>query len=199
MITTRLFALLLFVLTGTVHAQCTKDTDCKGTRICENGKCVNPTQSSSALGSSTPQAPAQPETARTPANADKLGPALEDLFRCARNPEPSIVFGVLAASNYIGKKPKLVSDGAPVFTVTKPLFLFGFPVVEISGFDPNSVKPGSRSPGTLSPLFFAAVVEGDIALVKLEAQKRSGGAASVSPASYSTYRRPSVEITCFGK
>ncbi|HEY3495547.1 MAG TPA: hypothetical protein VGK73_12710 [Polyangiaceae bacterium] len=54
---------LVAVLTAsaTVHAQCTKDTDCKGERVCEEGACVP--------GSPAPAAPAAPAVQGAPAPA----------------------------------------------------------------------------------------------------------------------------------
>jgi hypothetical protein len=44
------------------HAGCTRDSECKGARICENGRCVNPSQDYQAQGSTTvqPVPPAPP-------------------------------------------------------------------------------------------------------------------------------------------
>ena len=33
---------LIFTLSGSLYAQCTKDIECKGDRICENGACIYP-------------------------------------------------------------------------------------------------------------------------------------------------------------
>jgi hypothetical protein len=40
------------------HAGCTRDSECKGARICENGRCVNPQNSQSGAGASVQPAPA---------------------------------------------------------------------------------------------------------------------------------------------
>ena len=34
-------SIIYMFIVNLANAQCTKDTDCKGTRICENGKCIN--------------------------------------------------------------------------------------------------------------------------------------------------------------
>ncbi|HZP65754.1 MAG TPA: hypothetical protein VFB32_05545 [Rudaea sp.] len=39
---------LVVALCANARADCTKDTDCKGDRVCENGRCVNPYSSSSS-------------------------------------------------------------------------------------------------------------------------------------------------------
>ncbi|WP_255263390.1 hypothetical protein [Pseudomonas aegrilactucae] len=55
--------------TGSATAQCHKDTDCKGDRICEAGVCTSP-QSAANLTGAKPepalQAPAAPSMAYTP-------------------------------------------------------------------------------------------------------------------------------------
>jgi len=47
-----------------LFAQCTKDTDCKGNRICIDGKCVDP---SSQKNNAAPAAPQQPSVSPNPA------------------------------------------------------------------------------------------------------------------------------------
>jgi len=51
-----LLALILSGLPMAGLAQCTKDTDCKGARICEQGRCVNPGQIPSAPSASADKA-----------------------------------------------------------------------------------------------------------------------------------------------
>jgi len=46
-------------LSGTAYAECTKDTDCKGTRICENAICVTPPEPAAS-------APAEPVASAPP-------------------------------------------------------------------------------------------------------------------------------------
>lgn len=55
----------LMLMAGKVSAQCTKDTDCKGDRVCEAGKCTAP--------ATTPAAP--PAPADTSAPPDAANPA----------------------------------------------------------------------------------------------------------------------------
>lgn len=56
------------VLLGTslAQAQCAKDTDCKGERVCEQGKCIEPV---AAVPPAAPQAPAVPPAAPEPVPA----------------------------------------------------------------------------------------------------------------------------------
>ena len=44
---------VFFVATPSAWAQCTKDTDCKGSRICENGRCVSPGQGNQNINTNT--------------------------------------------------------------------------------------------------------------------------------------------------
>ncbi len=176
---------------GVASAQCTKDTDCKGDRICgESGRCVAPTAKESAGAS-----PVVPATGDF--SPENLGRSFEDALKCTRSPEPGVALSVLSAAGYIGGKPKVVVDGMEVYGLRKPLAVFGFKVIEVTGFDPSLSK--YRGPGTATPLNLAAVVEGDLAAVKAEVQKRGGASASVNRAMYSTYAKPAAEVTCFGK
>jgi len=191
----RFLALVLLALSSAVHAQCTKDTDCKGDRICEKGVCTAPTPSSARSKSLT--APPSAAAATMGKDTDSLGPALEDLLKCTKNPEPAVAMTVLFAHGYIGDKPKLVMDGMEIFAVKKPLVVFGFKVLEVTGFDPMVNK--YRGPGTSTPLNFAAVVDGDPEVVTAEVQKRVNKGPTVNKAIYSKYGRPAAEISCFGR
>lgn len=59
---------LLPVLVGLVSAQvgCTKDTDCKGERVCEAGRCVNPAPSSAPVVSEPAPSPPPPPPPQAP-------------------------------------------------------------------------------------------------------------------------------------
>jgi hypothetical protein len=52
----------VLLVSALAQAQCTKDTDCKGNRVCEAGKCTSP-------ASALPPAPPAPPGAEAPANA----------------------------------------------------------------------------------------------------------------------------------
>ena len=72
------------LLTAVAQAQCSKDTDCKGERVCEQGACVTP---SAAL----PPAPAPPADAApaTPVNgAEPAGVTPKDPFGTSAAPAP---------------------------------------------------------------------------------------------------------------
>ena len=196
-------------LAGPAYPQCTKDTDCKGDRICEKGICVAPPDAKPAIapmtppaGKPVPQSAAPVGQGTVPATGDfspeRLGRGLEDALKCNRNPEPNVAFSVLSATGFIAlEKPKVVMDGMPVYGVNKPLSVFGFKVLEVTGFDPSTSK--YRGPGTSTPLNLAVVVEGDIAAVKAEFARNGGKVDSVNKPIYSKYPRGSAEVTCFGR
>jgi hypothetical protein len=59
-------AVVVVLESPAAHAGCTRDSDCKGARICEKGRCVNPPADNQAQGSGavrpTPPAPPAPAT-----------------------------------------------------------------------------------------------------------------------------------------
>jgi hypothetical protein len=57
-----LVAFALLASASQAHAQCTKDTDCKGDRICELGRCITPASTPARVASPAPPvAPPQPQ------------------------------------------------------------------------------------------------------------------------------------------
>lgn len=80
-----LLAATFCLVTATAHAQCTKDTDCKGDRVCDAGKCVAgppPAATPPAGTEASPAAPPSPEAvppappaAAAPAPAAPAAPA----------------------------------------------------------------------------------------------------------------------------
>ena len=190
----RFLLLGLLVLHTPAGAQCTKDTDCKGDRICEQRVCVSPSRGSPALVAPQIISPSGASSA-----PPSLQARLEQSLLCQRDPNPVAALAALKKGGLIESAPREVSDGAPVHRANAPLTVFGFPVTEVSGFDPKSVKPENRFPGTLSPLFLSVVVSGELATVKAELERRSSGKAVVSKGSADTKQRPTTEIACFGK
>lgn len=184
----------LLLLHMTAEAQCTKDTDCKGDRICEQRVCVNPSGSATVLAA--PQSP--PPTGASSASPS-LQAKLEQSLLCQRDPNPVAALAALKKGGLIENVPREVVDGAPVHRAKASLLVFGFPVTEVSGFDPKSVTPESRFPGTLSPLFLSVVVSGEPATVKAEVERRSSGKAVVSKGSAGSKQRSTAEISCFGR
>ncbi len=87
-----------------------------------------------------------------------------------------------------------------IYAVVKPLSVFGFRVLFVTGWEQNG-DPSLfwRGPGTAPPLNIAAIVDSAPAAVKAEVQKRAGKAPSVGKASYFDDPKPTTEITCYGK
>jgi hypothetical protein len=77
------WTLLVLCWSGLARAQCSKDTECKGERICEDGQCVAPPPG--AAPAVTPAAPAP--AAEQPAVAPQPAAAPADLAR-----EPDVHF-----------------------------------------------------------------------------------------------------------
>jgi hypothetical protein len=53
-------AVVVVLESRAAHAGCTRDSDCKGARICENGRCVNPPADNQARGNKAAPVPAPP-------------------------------------------------------------------------------------------------------------------------------------------
>ena len=177
---------------------CTKDTDCKGERICEKQICMEPI--TSPLSGKSALKPAVGPTHMPKDSIDAVSQALQIQLSCTSNPEPGKALKALRTRGYIGQKPKLSIDGMNIYAVVKPLTVFGFRVLEVTGWEPNG-DPSlfGRGPGTAPPLNIQAVVDGVPFAVKAEVQKRFGKASSVNKATYSDYPKPAAEITCYGK
>src|SRR5688500_19378256 len=74
---------LVLVCSSLAHAQCTKDTDCKGDRVCEGGKCTSPAVAPAA---SPPEA--GPGAAQQEPGASEESPPTEDQPAAAPAAEP---------------------------------------------------------------------------------------------------------------
>jgi hypothetical protein len=61
--------LFCVAVTTTSWAQCSKDTDCKGDRVCEDGACVAPPAGAAAASAAPPQPAPAPAAAAPPAAA----------------------------------------------------------------------------------------------------------------------------------
>lgn len=70
------------------HAQCTKDVDCKGERICQEGQCTEPPLAAEAPASAPEVTTAAPEAGATVAPADPAQTAAAPPATLAREPEP---------------------------------------------------------------------------------------------------------------
>jgi hypothetical protein len=190
---------LLAACTLGASAQCMKDTDCKGDRICEKGACTAPVPPSALSRSLTPPVPAPQPNDLLAGGSDPVSLALMDQLKCASNPEPGKAFRALRTRGYIGPKPKLGVDGMSIFDVVRPVTVFGYKVLEITGWEENGDKAFFwRGPGTPPPLNIQVVVEGDPKVVRSELARRVGKGPSVVAASYSQYLHPASEIACYG-
>lgn len=189
--------ILPFLLLGVAQAQCTKDTDCKGERICEKQICVAPSPVTNLEKNSRTPNISSSNTSKD--GTDAVSQGLQDQLTCTSNPEPGKALKTLRTRGYIGQKPKLSIDGMNIYAVVKPLTIFGFRVLEVSGWEPNG-DPSLfwRGPGTAPPLNILAVVDGDSSVVKTMVLKQVGKRPSVSKATYSDYQKPAAEITCYG-
>lgn len=128
---------------------CSRDTDCKGDRICENKVCVTPSASTSRIK----------QTAKNSSAASIR--ALEDQLRCLENPQPGKALLALI-DNRLLSEPTEYMDGVPNLIPIGDLKLFGRSVVSIHGFEDNEPKGRAaelfpRGPGT-SPGYFISVV-----------------------------------------
>ncbi len=87
-----------------------------------------------------------------------------------------------------------------VFRVAKPITVFGYRVLEVTGWEESSDKTLFwRGPGAAPPLNIQVVVEGDPKVVGADIAKRVGKGPSVGTATYSAYAWPAAEITCYGR
>ncbi|MEK6245435.1 MAG: hypothetical protein AABM33_13155 [Pseudomonadota bacterium] len=176
-------------------AQCTKDIDCKFDRICEKGTCIAPAQlrpSTKEPVTSTPKSEVGSQHA-----LDAISQSLQEQLSCGGRPEPGKALRALRARAVIGKTPVMTIDGMHIFAVIKPLSVFGFKVLQVTGWEESSDKSlFSRGPGTAPPLNIQAIVEGDPQTVKREVEKKAGKAPLVSKESYTPHPKPTTSITC---
>jgi hypothetical protein len=117
--------ILLCVLFGarSAHAECTKDTECKGDRVCEAGSCVAPPPGSA------------PAPAQEPAAAPAPAPAPAPVAPAAPVPAP-------AAPVETKPKTKRYSPGMMVAGI---FLVSGGPIVLLLGIASNCSVPGCES------------------------------------------------------
>ena len=204
----RLAALLLLAI-GSAHssdatmAQCMKDTDCKGDRICEKGVCAAPTQQQSVLPAPIEAAPAT--QAQTPSNASAK--ALEDQLACTKSPDPGAAIRAMVKNGLL-KDTDNGADGIPVFAPTAPLTVYGKRVTFVAGWqaepDGSVKKPFWRGPGTAPPHHIAVSLDAnpsDIAYKPREVRDADGtmvGSYSSVEAGSLDYSDGGSTITCYG-
>lgn len=79
-------------LTISAHAQCTKDTECKGDRVCDAGRCAGPPPPASTAPPAVAPAPARPPDAVEPASsAPEVTVETTSAPRPAVTPDPTDV------------------------------------------------------------------------------------------------------------
>jgi hypothetical protein len=106
----------------------------------------------------------------------------------------------LRTLGYIGQKPVSAVDGMYIFSVVKPLSVFGYKVVEVTGYEDSSDKSLFwRGPGTATPLLIQVVVEGDPKLVAADLARRFPSGPAVERATFTKHAGATSEITCYGR
>ena len=128
----RLLIFSVLVLYGfNAIAQCTKDTECKGDRICNKGTCMAPTQN--APSPKADKAIAPKADLGTKQISEALSKTLQDQLSCARSPEPAKTLRALRARGVIGKTPVMSVDGMRIFDTKMQISVFGFKVLQVTG------------------------------------------------------------------
>jgi len=192
----------LVLLTGLLvsfntAAQCFKDIECKGDRICNQGVCTAPSRVKEQSSQSYVAVLKENEWSNDISNAITL--ALQDQLSCVSQPEPGKALRALRTRGVIGIKPIMAVDGMNIFAVSKPISVFGFKALQVTGWEESSDKSLFwRGPGTAPPLSFQVVVSGDVATVKSRVEKKVSSRTSFEKASYSKYASSATEITCYG-
>lgn len=190
-----IFAALVFYGSN-CHAQCTKDTDCKFDRVCDKGTCVTPTRATPSpkkAGAPGPKSDTPPQELLA-----AMGKTLQDQLSCDRKPEPAKTLRALRAKGIIGSTPVESVDGMHIFAVKKPISVFGFNVLHVTGWediDDNTLF--WRGPGAGTSPNITAFVEGDVRTVQREVEKNAGKKPRVGQATYTTNRKVASEITCY--
>ena len=181
---------LTLALAPTAHAQCTKDVECKGDRICEAGTCVAP-----GTRTAIPNASSQPASEN---HLVSIGRALEDQLKCAQNPEPHTSMRAMRTHGVVRNNPEDYTDGIPTFAVVKPVHVFGFQVLKIRGWLDNGDPLFKRLPvGTAPPNFVEVVVRGEVNAVTTRLTQELGG--QLKRGKYNVSREGSNStITCWG-
>lgn len=190
-----IFTVLVF-FGGNSIAQCTKDTECKFDRICNKGACITPTHSPPSPKKAGALAPKSEVWSKD--MSDAMSKTLQDQLSCVRKPEPAQTLRELRARGVIGNTPVTSVDGMNIFAVKKPISVFGFKVLQVTGWEDIDDKTLFwRGPGTGTSLNIQAIVEGNVQTVKREVEKIAGKTPHISEGGYTTYRTAASEIGCF--
>jgi hypothetical protein len=119
-------ALLLMLTSQVAHAQCTKDTDCKGDRVCEAGVCTSP----------LPAAPPAPPDAKPGAAAAQDAPSSGQAL-----PPPSGVAVLTPAEPALGDQRGAAAPGATAPLPDEPRFERRSRTAMVAGIIMVSVGP----------------------------------------------------------
>ena len=125
------------------HAACTRDSECKGVRICENGRCVTPPQGNEAQGS-TAGRPAESPAPAQPAQPGGPMPAAAPAF----SPPPPRTTGVSAEPAPTATSPVWATSPTPGAIVPSAGGDDTVPV-EISGPEGYVIRATNRSGTTV--------------------------------------------------
>jgi hypothetical protein len=124
----------VLLVSALAQAQCTKDTDCKGDRVCEAGKCTSPPNASppAPAGSEVRETP-QPGSDSPPA-ADGAGPAKPSEGTSALAPAPSSASDVRVqppAEDPDARAPALESDEPKTRRRSRSAMVAGIAMVSV--------------------------------------------------------------------
>lgn len=176
------------------EAQCTKDIECRGDRICEGGKCVYPPSRST-------DAKPKPSAAAAPDLAPSLK-AIEQALACTSKPSPGKVVLELQRNEMIERKASANIDSINYFRVTKPFEVWGLKVTHVIGFD-HDRKIFFRGPGTAPPITLGVVVPYPVQQVTQKLSSAGVSRAEVRPSDLQTApaskaKQVLTEVACEG-
>ena len=124
--------------------------------------------------------------------------ALQDQLKCGSSPEPGKALKALQSLGYIGNKPALAIDGMTIWNFIKPVSVFGFKALQVTGWEDKPDKVFFwRGPGTSPPLHFTVVVDSDIKTVEAVLRRDGHVKTIVSKADPPADRQ--TEISCYAK
>lgn len=168
---------------------CSKDTDCKGDRVCENNVCSAPAAAQSVV----------PTTVGGVAASIR---ALEDQLRCANNPEPGKALLALITNGLLSE-PTEFGDGVPTLLPRGELEVFGHHVVSVHGFEEDPKGRAKdlfpRGPGTSPGHFISIVLDAEPSSVNYKPVQHPDDSWSGSTISEAADDPSKTEITCRGR
>lgn len=119
----------LLLATSHGYAQCTKDTDCKGDRVCEAGVCTWPTPAGAPAPTAPSEtaAPTPPDSNAAPASPDSAPPAAPVAAEAA----PPAPAPVATPSAPLDAQPTPPSDEPTTRRRSKPAMVSGIVMVSV--------------------------------------------------------------------